>query len=131
LLGARERLRSHVTEVLDIFRAVALDASARFESEDERYGRESAFFLTIEELHRLLSGKVPNLAHVVRQRRRQYERDRELPDPPSTFRGTPPASILEVDPGDGLTGLAASTGYVEGRARVAMTVDDAADLTAD
>ncbi|MCA9580579.1 MAG: hypothetical protein KC416_02215 [Myxococcales bacterium] len=129
LIGIRESLRSRVTEVLGLYRAIALDTSVRFHRTDERYGEDAAFFLTVDEIHRLLTGRVANLAHVVRQRRRQFERDQALPDPPSTFRGQPPAVPDIVTYGETLSGLAASGGYVEGLARVAHTIADASDLS--
>jgi pyruvate,water dikinase len=121
----RERLRSHVVEVLGMFRRVALDASRRLGEAEEVAGREAAFFLTMEELHAALRGQARHVGELVRQRRRQYERDRALPDPPDTFIGFPPPVPPPPPETDALDGLAASAGRVQGRARV---LSDTADL---
>lgn len=128
----RERLRGYVTEVLGMFRRVALDASERIERREPDAGRDAAFFLTLDELHGVLRGDIPRVAALVRQRRRQYERDRSLPDPPDTFVGYPPPAperLAAADAATGvLTGLGASSGVVEGVARVLASAADASDL---
>lgn len=114
----RERLRGRTVEVLGFFRAVCLDASRRIEVREPAAGKDAAFFLTIEEVHRWLRGEVVTVAPLVRQRRAQYARDRALPDPPDTFVGFPPPPPPLPAGVDVLTGLAASSGHAEGLARV-------------
>jgi pyruvate,water dikinase len=126
----RERLRAHVTEVLGMFREVALDASRRVRAQEPQADDDAAFFLTLEELHAVLAGDVRSVAPLVRQRRQQYERDRALPDPPDTFVGYPPAVQAPLPDTNALHGLAASSGRVEGRARVLSSPNDAKDLEA-
>lgn len=120
----RERLRGHVVEVLDLFRRIALDASGRLERQEPDVGADAAFFLTLDELHGVLRGDVPRVAGLVRRRRRQYDRDRALPDPPDTFVGFPPPVPPSPPDTDALHGLAASAGSVEGTARVLSRAGD-------
>ncbi len=129
-LRLRERLRGYVTEVLGLFRIVALDASRRLAVREPSAGPDAAFFLTITELYGVLRGSGVRVALRVQQRRRQHERDVALPDPPDTFVGyPPPAELGPVEAGQGtLVGLAASSGVAEGRARVLVHPADAADF---
>lgn len=79
---------------------------------------DAAFFLTVEEL--LASVPRPDLAEVVAQRRAVQAEYRKL-ELPESWRGTPtPRVIAEAAPdaSDSVTGLAVSTGVVEGVARV-------------
>ncbi len=124
----RERLRSHVTLILGMFREVALDASRRLAAREPGIGHDAAFFLTLEELHAVLKGDQRSLSALVRQRRRQYERDSSLDDPPDTFVGYPPEVPAPIPDTDALTGLAASSGRVRGRARVLSSPADASAL---
>ncbi|MCB9604430.1 MAG: PEP/pyruvate-binding domain-containing protein [Polyangiales bacterium] len=127
-LRLRERLRGSVTEVLGFFRLVALDASRRLALLEPDAGTDGAFYLTLDELHQQL--RHPGRATVasrIRQRRRQLERDRALPDPPDTFVGfPPPVSDTREPSADALRGLPASSGVVEGRVRVVRTPLEAA-----
>jgi len=125
----RERLRAHVTEVLGLFRAVALEAGRRLDGK-ERCGEDAAFFLGIDELRAWLSGRVEGVAPLVRARRQQYQRDVAQPDPPDTFVGFPPAAPEAPEPADVLRGLAACSGRVVGRARLLRDASDAASLRA-
>ncbi len=129
-MRVRERLRAHVTEVLGMFRDVVLDASRRMASREPHVGPDAAFFLTIEELHALLKGDARTVASLVRQRRQQHERDRRLPDPPDTFVGYPPESEPAPPATNALEGLPASSGRVQGVARVLTSPSDAAELRA-
>ncbi len=127
----RERLRGFVTEVLGMFRTVALDASRRIVMTDPAAGEDAAFFLTIDELRTALRVGRFQVAPRVHQRRAQFERDRALPDPPSHFVGHPPEAV-PVAPGTrAFTGLAASGGSFEGVARVVDSPADAADFQRD
>ncbi len=123
-LRLRERLRSDVTRVLGMFRSVALEASRRIDSLEPSAGHGAAFFLTLDELHDFLRGQGV-LAARVRQRRRQYERDRLLPDPPDTFVGSPPASPAAPGNLERLRGLGASAGQATGLARIVRSPADA------
>jgi pyruvate,water dikinase len=135
----RERLRARVTEVLGLYRRVALEAGRRIDAR-EACGADAAFFLTIDELHAWLGEQHGPAAPLVRARRIQYERDRALPDPPDTFVGHPPpprvGQVADGSPdaasdlaeGGVLRGLAASGGRARGRARVLTSVQQAASL---
>jgi rifampicin phosphotransferase len=123
----RERLRGHVTEILGMLRRVALDASTRIERRERDVGSGSAFFLTLDELHAVLRNGL-RVGSRVRRRRHHYEQERNLPDPPHTFVGFPPPVPGEVTDAHTLTGLPASSGIVEGTARVLRSSDDAGTL---
>ena len=125
----RERLRAHVTDVLGLFRAVALEAGKRIDVK-EACGTDAAFFLALDELRALLEGRIDVVAPLVRARRLQYLRDVALPDPPDTFVGFPPP-VPELPPETGtLRGLAASSGRVTARARVLLSPAHAGELRA-
>jgi pyruvate,water dikinase len=124
----RERLRSHVVQVLGLYRAVALDASRRIAVGEPGVPRDAAFYLSIEELHAYLRGDVKVLGPLVARRRVQLERDRQLPDPPDTFVGFPPPAPDLPASTDALRGLAACSGVVRGRARVLHGPSEASQL---
>jgi pyruvate,water dikinase len=126
----RERLRAHVTRVLGMFRVIALDVSRRISLREGDVGEEAAFFLTMDELHAVLRGELRSVAPLVRQRRRAHDRDAALPDPPDTFVGEPPALAAPLTDSDTLVGLPASSGRVQGLARVVAGPADAATLRA-
>ncbi len=126
----RERLRGYVTEVLGMFRVVALDASRRIALSEPEAGDDAGFYLSLDELHGLLrhGGSV---ATRVRQRRTQTDRDRRLPDPPDTFVGYPPPAESAMPPSDDpdlLRGLAASGGRVRGLVRLIERPNDVSDV---
>lgn len=132
----RERMRAWVTRVLGMVRDVALDADRRLlrlvpelADDYERLLREgsplaqvqSVFMLTADELVTALRTSRRDLAPLVRARRAELARDLSRPDPPPTFVGLPPAVMLPPAGGKVLSGIAASSGVVEGRARVLMS----------
>jgi phosphohistidine swiveling domain-containing protein len=125
----RERLRAHVTDVLGLFRLVALEAGRRLDVK-EGCGDDAAFFLGIDELRAWLAGRVEGVAPLVRARRQQYRRDVALPDPPDTFVGFPPTSPEPLPDADVLRGLAACSGRVVGHVRLLRDAGDAASLRA-
>lgn len=119
----RERLRARVTQVLGLYRLVALEVGRRIGDPD------TAFFLTIEEIDDHLSGRLKRLGPLLAARRRQFEVDLSLPDPPSTFVGAPSSVPDEpVVGGRYLTGLAASPGKATGTARVLNDPSEAGAL---
>lgn len=124
----RERLRSHVVQVLGLYRAVALDASRRMRVTEPNVPLDAAFYLSLDELHAFLRGDVKTVGPLVARRRLQLERDRRLPDPPDTFVGFPPPAEEPPAPTDALSGLAACSGIVRGKARVLKSSADAAAL---
>lgn len=151
----REQLRARVTEVLTMFRVVALDVNRRLDAREPEVGSDAAFFLTISELHAVLSGRVRSVVALVRSRRAQFERDRRLPEPPPSFVGYPEAlrdaettvagvtmgaetsTLTGLSVGDesagGLdavvgAGLAISPGHATGQVRVVLGIDEAGAL---
>jgi pyruvate,water dikinase len=129
----RERMRNWVTRVLGWMRQIFLDAERRLLrlmpelADDERDLRAagatvahvpSVFFLSVEELLSTLRNARTDMAPLVRARRAEYARDIARPEPPPTFVGAPRSVLLPPSGGEQLRGLAASSGIVEGRARV-------------
>lgn len=126
----RERMRARVTQVLGLYRTIALDVSRRLREE------EAAFFLTIDELHGFLRGELSDTAaralpQLVAKRRRKYNYFKSLPGPPPTFVGTPgEAPAVRADRERVLRGLGASPGRVTGKARVLQDHREASHLRA-
>jgi len=124
----REHLRAHVVEVLGMFRRVALEASRRIEAREPEAGSDSAFFLTLTEVRRVLYDENESVAIRVQRRRLEYARNQALPEPPTTFVGFPPDEIGAATATKRLRGLPASRGIVEGRVRLLSTPSQAADF---
>jgi rifampicin phosphotransferase len=125
-LRVRERLRDHVVQVLDLMRLLALDASRRIAIREPGIGNDAAFYLTLSELHGYLRGELRTVKPLLRLRRSGYERDRSLPDPPDTFVDYPPPVVQLGRRTSVLEGLAASSGQVQGRARVLTSTTEIA-----
>jgi len=124
----RERLRGNVVEVLGMFRRVALESSRRIRAREPEAGPDAAFFLSVAELRRVLHDDNERVAIRVQRRRLEYERNKALPEPPTTFVGFPPAETMSIPKSRRLHGLAASGGVAEGRARILRDPRQAADL---
>jgi pyruvate,water dikinase len=114
----REHMRTWVTRVLGMLRVIALDVDRRLRRIDPTLPEGSVFFCTYEELTVALSSGRAEVGHVVRLRRAEHLRDAARPDPPPTFIGRPSSVTLPAVAGMRLTGLPASSGVVEGLARV-------------
>jgi pyruvate,water dikinase len=141
----RERMRTWVTRVLGMLRDVALDADRRILrlvpelAQDWEEARRSTapfgavntvFFLTVDEIVDALRSSRTDLAPLVRARRAEHARDQARPDPPATFIGAPPPVQLPPSGGHLLRGTAASSGVVEGRARVLLSASQMSELQA-
>lgn len=124
----REQLRGHVVEVLGMFRCVALETSRRIESREPEAGPDAAFFLTLAEVRRVLYDENERVAIRVQRRRLEYERNKALPEPPSTFVGFPPEESVAEVASKRLHGLAASRGVAEGKVRILRDPSKAADF---
>ncbi len=89
---------------------------------------DDAFYLTIDELLEPLPDDVMDLVRFRRERRDEYRRL----EVPATFTGTPQATVRADDLGGGagdvLTGVAGSSGVVEGTARVVVDPFEAEPL---
>jgi pyruvate,water dikinase len=125
----RERLRARVTQVLGLYRTIALEVSRRIGPP------ESGFFLTIDEVHRALEagdGAWRELGPTIVARRLEYERFKRLPDPPATFVGSPPETVEQACARASweLVGLPASPGRASGAARVLLDHRQAGELRA-
>ena len=123
----RERLRARVTQVLGLFRWVALDAARRLQVHEPECGADASFFLQLPELHAVLRGDVKTIAPLVLRRRAQYRRDQALPAPPPTFVGYPrPVEVETEDDAEGvLNGIGASGGQAQGRVCILLDLNDA------
>lgn len=114
----RERMRTWVTRVLGMLRLIALDIDRRLRRIDPSLGDGAVFFCTFDELVQALRSGRADVGHVVRLRRAEYLRDAARPDPPPAFIGRPSPVQIPPPAGKHLKGLPASSGVVEGLARV-------------
>jgi pyruvate,water dikinase len=97
---------------------MSCDASRRMAIREPEIGDDAAFFLSVSELHAFLRGELRTVRPLVQMRRAGYERDRTLPDPPDTFVDYPPPVVGLPRTCNRLEGLPASSGQVQGLARV-------------
>jgi pyruvate,water dikinase len=88
----------------------------------------TVFFLTVDEVVNALRASRTDLAPLVRARRAEYMRDQARPDPPATFIGAPPSVQLPPAGGDVMRGTGASSGVVEGTARVLLSASQMSEL---
>jgi len=124
-------------------RAAALNADTRLshllpELEEERAAMAArglsvakipnVFFLTIDEVCEILRTARADFGPLVRARRAEVAREEARPDPPVTFTGVPPSVVLPTATGDLMSGFGASSGVVEGRARVLFSAADMSEL---
>jgi pyruvate,water dikinase len=116
----RENSKSHLVQLIDIGRLMALQAAHFLMQDGFLEDAESIFYLRIEEVQAALRGTMPveTVRHLIAQRRLERQRDaaRHLPD---LFVGERPL-YAEALPTQGavLTGLPSSPGRVTGIARV-------------
>ncbi|HVJ92131.1 MAG TPA: PEP/pyruvate-binding domain-containing protein [Labilithrix sp.] len=141
----RERMRTWVTRVLGMIRDVALDADRRLLRLVPELAQDWAalkrqpqstslaaihtvFFLTVDEVVQTLRASRTDIAPLVRARRAELARDQARPDPPRTFIGAPPPLQLPPSGGAILRGTGASSGVVEGTARVLLAASQMSEL---
>jgi len=139
----RERMRAWVTRVLGMIREVAIEADRRLVRLSPELKRDEAalraagspladvpavFFLTVDEVVHALRASRTDLAPLVRARRAELARDRGRPEPPVTFVGVPPPIVMPASGGAVLHGIGASSGVVEGKARVLMRASEMQEL---
>jgi rifampicin phosphotransferase len=139
----RERMRTWVTRVLGMIRDTALDADRRLlrlvpelaqdwakikQTTSSLATIHTVFFLTVDEVVQALRASRTDLAPLVRARRAELARDQARPDPPRTFIGAPPPIQLPPSGGAILKGTAASSGVVEGNARVLLSASQMSEL---
>ncbi len=124
-VAQREALRDLVVVVLGFFRQVGLEVSSRIRALEPDAADGAAFFLTVDEVHAYLAGRLPRVALRVRQRRAAHARDRALPEPPPSFVGFPPAEVEAPSDEETLRGLASSGGVAEGTVCVLRSAEDA------
>jgi pyruvate,water dikinase len=124
----RERMRTWVTRVLGMLRAISLEIDRRLVRADPTLGAGAVFFCTFEELMNVLATGRTDVGEVVRTRRVEFQRDQARPDPPVSFVGRPPSVVLPPTAGVALRGLPASGGVVEGAARVLVDGAETGDI---
>lgn len=139
----RERMRTWVTRVLGMMRDTALDADRRLlrlvpelaqdwakikQQSSSLSTIHTVFFLTVDEVVQALRASRTDLAPLVRARRAEHARDQARPDPPRTFIGAPPPIQLPPSGGAVMRGTAASSGVVEGKARVLLSASQMSEL---
>jgi len=126
----RENSKSHLVQLIDIGRIMALRAARFLRQDGLLEDTEAIFYLQIEEVRTALRGAMPveTVRHLITQRRLQRQRDasRHLPD---LFVGERPlyAESLPTQ-GTVLTGLPSSPGRVTGIARVLYSPQEGARL---
>jgi pyruvate,water dikinase len=111
-------MRLWVTRTLGLIRMVALDVDRRLQRIDPSLSPGSVFFCNYDELIAALARGRAEIGHVLRLRRAEHMRDVLRPDPPAAFLGRPPPISLPPTGGARMTGIGASSGVVEGTARV-------------
>jgi phosphohistidine swiveling domain-containing protein len=126
----RENSKSHLVQLIDIGRLMALQAAHVLMPAGLLGEAEAIFYLRIEEVQTALRGAMPaeTVQHLIAQRRLERQRDaaRYLPD---LFMGERPL-YTETLPTQGtvLTGLPSSPGRVTGIARVLYSPQEGARL---
>lgn len=126
-IGYREYPKFGIVGRLALYKRVLLAEADRLVTAGVLAQQEDAFHLTFQELHEAVrTGHVE--AGLVERRRAEHEVNRTL-TPPRVLTSTGEAldgEYRRVDvPSGALVGVAVSSGTVEGRARVALDVDDA------
>lgn len=118
LADLRERARGRFLRTLALWRKAALEINRRLRRVDPSLDQDAVFFCSFDELLAALGTGRPRVAHLVKPRQSERERDLSMADPPTTFVGAPPAYLLPPSGGAVLRGVAASGGVAVGRARV-------------
>lgn len=128
----RERLRAWVTRVLGVIRRLALVANDRLVKLSPELASvtdpSAVFLLSVEEVTTALRASRRDLTPLVRARLAEFARDRARPEPPVTFKGSPPPVLMPIRNHGALTGLGASSGLVVGRARVLFDAEHIDEL---
>lgn len=122
---ARESAKSKLVAVTARFKAAYRALASGLVREDLLDDPDLVYFLTHEELGRLVRGGAPELVELARSRRPTLELQMAL-DFPDVFVGAPEPVVPAPPTGDRvLRGKPVSRGVARGRARVARTLDEA------
>jgi pyruvate,water dikinase len=128
----RENSKSHLVQLIDIGRCLALAAGRCLVADGLLVDSEEVFLLEIDEVRAALRGQMaaPDIARLLRQRRLERQRHAAL-QPPAAFVGERPfyEQTLATQ-GTVLHGLPSSPGRVSGIARVVRTPHDGKRLQA-
>jgi pyruvate,water dikinase len=128
----RENSKSHLVQLIDIGRLMALRAAHFLVQDGLLETPEAVFFLRCDETTAALRGTMTPEAvrHLIAQRRLARQRDAAL-QPPDLFVGERPIYAAALtSTGTVLTGLPSSPGRVTGRARVLLSPQEGSRLQA-
>ncbi|MDY7014406.1 MAG: PEP/pyruvate-binding domain-containing protein, partial [Cyanobacteriota bacterium] len=139
LVQQRLNIKGKATEVYSRLLAhlrwsfVALEAGWLRSQMLEKEG--DIFFLTFDEIRQLIHQTNPELRNTlsqrIQQRRQRLEKDRQLPSVPFVVYGDAPATPPIPSPRSSrqrLQGIAASPGQIEGRVKIALTLQEIAAI---
>ncbi|HUM16349.1 MAG TPA: PEP/pyruvate-binding domain-containing protein [Candidatus Nitrosotalea sp.] len=127
LLALRDECRHVTTMLVAHLRRVALEIGRRATRNGLLASREDVFFLSWEELPRVLAERDHNWRAIVAGRRRERERNRTL-EAPDLLGGGTSDDGAGASPDGELAGLGVSAGVVSGTIRVLRSGDDVRPL---
>jgi pyruvate,water dikinase len=130
LLALRDECRHATTLLVAHLRRLALEVGRRAGHEGRLAAAEDIFFVTMEELPRVLTERGRDWRRVAAERRRRRERDARVPVP-DLRRGDAPEDPGDAPAGDELAGFGVSPGTVTGRVRVLRSLDDVGHLSGE
>jgi pyruvate,water dikinase len=125
--GYREYPKYGMVSRYFIYRLALLREAERLEGEGVVENRGDVFFLDFDELEKVLRGGAVDRA-LIERRRREYASNLSLKPPRViTSEGEVPGGSMNRSgmPAGALSGLAVSTGTIEGRARIVHDLDQA------
>jgi pyruvate,water dikinase len=132
----RENLKYHLVMAHSRLRDLYLALAARFVADGRLANAEDVFFLTVDEVRRLVDESEDcDYRKRVSERRQAWKADQEATPPPALdrwpdgrIRSAAPTGVTGDTDGQPLHGLAASPGTYVGRARVALSLEGAGHL---
>lgn len=125
---AREKSKSMLILVIHKFKVAARNLAERLVSEGLLPETDLTYFLTMEELELLTSGRGDGLIGRARRRRRLYSQRMELRFPDLSYGRPVPEEPALPEDGTNMSGIPVSRGVAEGIVRVVKTREDAEAL---
>ncbi len=123
----REYSKSRIIRVIDKFKVQYRRLAALLTEKGLLPDEDAIYFLTHEEIGRLLGGE-HTLAKTARARRAIFPEAEELVYPDVAIGAPKPLDMSDSVEGESLSGVPVSRGRVLGRARIVKTVEDAEQL---
>ena len=119
-LALREENRYHTVMVITLARRVYLEIGRRFAEMGILEKQHDIFFLTVPEVQSLLAGEGNDFKNIVNERKSERERNSRLHAPDVIVGDIVPEIVKETvrETKNVFSGYAASSGIVQGRARV-------------